>query len=316
MGNDVISKNPYSKKSCNLNMSYGTATFPPNPSLISEGETSTIPSLDKKRKSTFTLVEGAAHAAHSQNIHLAAFTLSEVLITLGVIGVVAALTMPSLIANYQRTLWLNQLKKTYATLNEGFRQIMVNDGCTDMLCSGLVAEFDAGVPAAFQYAIYNDENRNKIITTFKLSDVQTESLYSNTDSKYNYFIRYLNGKDAHFKYPIGSNNSFIGTTPDGAFVSFGKTTFWGYQFPILYFDTNGLKGPNIFGRDIFSGYLVKRGIVTPMYSPAYYEDVDYPNSNKDYLGGARLHCSVDSNSSAPGSACLDRIILEGWQMNY
>ena len=252
-----------------------------------------------------------------ERVNKAAFTLSEVLITLGVIGVVAALTMPSLIANYQRTVWLNQLKKTYATLNEGFRQIMVNDGCTDMLCSGLVAEFDAGVPDAFQYAIYNDENRNKIITTFKLSDVQTESLYSNTDSKYNYFIRYLNGKDAHFKYPIGSNNSFIGTTPDGAFVSFGKTTFWGYQFPILYFDTNGLKGPNMFGRDIFSGYLVKRGIVTSMYSPAYYEDVDYPySSNRDYLSGARLHCSVDSNSSAPGSACFDRIILEGWQMNY
>ena len=73
----------------------------------------------------------------------------------------------------------------------------------------------------------------------------------------------------------------------------------------------------MFGRDIFSGYLVKRGIVTSMYSPAYYEDVDYPySSNRDYLSGARLHCSVDSNSSAPGSACFDRIILEGWQMNY
>lgn len=30
------------------------------------------------------------------------FTLAEVLITLGIIGVVAALTMPSIIANYQK----------------------------------------------------------------------------------------------------------------------------------------------------------------------------------------------------------------------
>lgn len=32
------------------------------------------------------------------------FTLAEVLITLGIIGVVAAMTMPSLITKYQKTL--------------------------------------------------------------------------------------------------------------------------------------------------------------------------------------------------------------------
>ncbi len=42
-----------------------------------------------------------------------AFTLAEVLITLGVIGVVAAMTMPSLVANYQKKVWVNQLKKLY-----------------------------------------------------------------------------------------------------------------------------------------------------------------------------------------------------------
>ncbi len=30
------------------------------------------------------------------------FTLAEVLITLGIIGIVAAMTMPALIANYQK----------------------------------------------------------------------------------------------------------------------------------------------------------------------------------------------------------------------
>ncbi len=41
----------------------------------------------------------------------AAFTLAEVLITLGIIGVVAALTMPNLIANYQKKVWTTQFKK-------------------------------------------------------------------------------------------------------------------------------------------------------------------------------------------------------------
>ena len=45
------------------------------------------------------------------------FTLAEVLITLGVIGVVAAMTMPSLIANYKNKVLLNQAKNSYSKLS-------------------------------------------------------------------------------------------------------------------------------------------------------------------------------------------------------
>ena len=51
-----------------------------------------------------------------------AFTLAEVLITLGIIGVVAALTMPSLMANYKKSVAKNQFKKTYSTLTNAFNQ--------------------------------------------------------------------------------------------------------------------------------------------------------------------------------------------------
>ena len=40
-----------------------------------------------------------------------AFTLAEVLITLGIIGVVAALTMPALIGHYKKVQTIAQLKK-------------------------------------------------------------------------------------------------------------------------------------------------------------------------------------------------------------
>ncbi|MDR1327709.1 MAG: prepilin-type N-terminal cleavage/methylation domain-containing protein, partial [Heliobacteriaceae bacterium] len=43
-----------------------------------------------------------------------AFTLSEVLITLGIIGVVAALTMPSLITKYEKQVTVTRLKKFYS----------------------------------------------------------------------------------------------------------------------------------------------------------------------------------------------------------
>ena len=42
--------------------------------------------------------------------NLSAFTLAEVLITLGIIGVVAALTLPSLVGNYKRKVTANKVK--------------------------------------------------------------------------------------------------------------------------------------------------------------------------------------------------------------
>ena len=53
----------------------------------------------------FTLAEGATHVGMCDNVRRFAFTLAEVLITLAIIGVVAAMTIPTLIANYQERSW-------------------------------------------------------------------------------------------------------------------------------------------------------------------------------------------------------------------
>ena len=56
---------------------------------------------DFKKKAAFTLAEGATHVAMSDNIRCVAFTLAEVLITLGIIGIVAAMTIPTLVSKIQ-----------------------------------------------------------------------------------------------------------------------------------------------------------------------------------------------------------------------
>ena len=50
-----------------------------------------------------------------------AFTLAEVLITLGVIGVVAAVTMPTLIQNYKKHVVETRLAKFYTTINQAIQ---------------------------------------------------------------------------------------------------------------------------------------------------------------------------------------------------
>ena len=57
-----------------------------------------------------------------------AFTLAEVLITLGIIGVVAAMTLPTLIANYNKQVVATKLKKFYTIMNQAVKLSEVKYG--------------------------------------------------------------------------------------------------------------------------------------------------------------------------------------------
>ena len=55
------------------------------------------------------------------------FTLAEVLITLGIIGVVAAITIPNLIANYKAQRLRSKFLKSYSTVQQVFKQMEADD---------------------------------------------------------------------------------------------------------------------------------------------------------------------------------------------
>ena len=76
----------------------------------------------------FTLAEGATHVAHWNNSRKIAFTLAEVLITLGIIGVVAALTIPTLMANHRKQVVETRLAKFYSTMNQAIKMAEVDYG--------------------------------------------------------------------------------------------------------------------------------------------------------------------------------------------
>lgn len=58
------------------------------------------------------------------------FTLAEVLITLGIIGIVAALTMPALISNHQKKVVVTRLEKFYTNINQAIKLSEAeNGGC-------------------------------------------------------------------------------------------------------------------------------------------------------------------------------------------
>ena len=66
-----------------------------------------------------------------------AFTFAEVMITITVIGVVAALTMPGLVAHYHEEEYVSQLQKALSQFEQGMQHIMFRHECTDIVCTGL-----------------------------------------------------------------------------------------------------------------------------------------------------------------------------------
>ena len=70
----------------------------------------------------------ATHVAHWNNSRKIAFTLAEVLITLGIIGVVAALTIPTLMANHRKQVVETRLAKFYSTMNQAVKMAEADYG--------------------------------------------------------------------------------------------------------------------------------------------------------------------------------------------
>ena len=98
-----------------------------NAFTLAEGGQSPLFNGDEGVAEGYSCVETRGHKVHltSKNIsfHIIkkGFTLAEVLITLGVIGVVAAMTLPTLIQNYKKHIVETRLAKFYTTINQAIQ---------------------------------------------------------------------------------------------------------------------------------------------------------------------------------------------------
>ena len=106
------------------------------------------------QKPAFTLAEGATHVTMPPVFSKAGFTLAEVLITLGIIGVVAAMTIPNLISYYQKHVISTRLKEDYSIFTQVMRraqddEVPFDDNITQNL-AGNKKWFETGfVPAGY-----------------------------------------------------------------------------------------------------------------------------------------------------------------------
>ena len=129
-----------------------------------------------------------------------AFTLAEVLITLGIIGVVAAMTLPGIIQNYQKHVVETKLKRIYAVMNEAVRLSEVKYGDkkyweTNLSPMEFYNKYYKGVLKVTSVKEIPDDNDEGILISFADGSI-LRSYRQGRD--YDYFIsadKYMKHKD-------------------------------------------------------------------------------------------------------------------------
>lgn len=177
-----------------------------------------------------------------------AFTLAEVLIVIGVIGIVAAMTIPVLMNNFQDAELKTALKKEYSVLSQAVTSIISDHG-------GSLVDLIKGS---------SDNINNKLMADFQkyLAIIKVcPSNGTNFDVSTCWYpngIKTLSGKviyDSGTSTDIPNAGGMYGAAfflKDGAYVYFNLNTWGGYS---VWLDVNGFSLPNQIGKDIFYIFL-------------------------------------------------------------
>lgn len=178
-----------------------------------------------------------------------AFTLAETLITLGIIGIVAAITIPNLIHTYQEKQTVAKLKETYSILQQAIRTAEENEG--ELAGLGIKYDEDGAKTIAEHLLPYM-----KVATNCGTIDVENKCVVSERYKELNGNPRMAYAVDKRFYKFVLLNGTAVYLRGADAISSYnGKNNIIG-----IYIDTNGKAKPNQWGRDFFSFFYLDEGI--------------------------------------------------------
>ena len=241
------------------------------------------------------------------------FTLAEVLITIGIIGLVAAMTMPMLIANHRKQVMLTKVKRTYNVLNNALER----------------AKVDYGTDVNGWYLPKSGSQLEKsmfFVETYMLPYLNTVYYCKNkfevsycTEKKYN-----IRGDDWAYIGPVSEDfgTSFVLNDGVYVYVTVGEFAYTpsagGYDETInrvvIQFDIDNYKGYNKLGYDIFMLELGGAEGLSKRNDADKNKFLPYGhNSSKScdyYVSNINHACNPEV--TYPGSYCLAYIVCNGW----
>ncbi len=178
-----------------------------------------------------------------------AFTLAEVLITLAIIGVVAALTIPNLVQHYRAKELETGLRKAYSTLNQVLNMYQAENG--------------------FRLTPENTEYRELKKHMLKYLKVAKDCAYGQNENEA--CIKSDELKNIYHNYigvPLGASNMFDdgqALLNDNMYILIENHTNQNAGGLCISVDVNGVnKKPNQLGKDLFMFQIDTKGTLLPM----------------------------------------------------
>lgn len=221
------------------------------------------------------------------------FTLAEVLITLGIIGIVAAMTLPALIQKNKRAELQSGLKTGYSLLQQALQRMNADNGYPV-------------IPANYPYRTFKNE-------FIKYFDNPIDCQWGGAQGTANSVLcgrgENITGDDGSVSaliqqyktYNKGSNTISSIPLDDGQFVmKNGMLVMIENYNAYIYItiDINSItKKPNIWGQDLFTFQIMSDGKLMPMGADGTnYKAEDY--------------CSKTSTNTLNGIACTQRALTD------
>ena len=210
------------------------------------------------------------------------FTLTEIMITMGIIGVVAVLTLPTLFSDYQKQQTATSLAKAINTLETANQEILRGENVDDLVqlenTNGMEAASSTKYMKALQKYVRLSKDTNG----------------------------WLKGKDGiSFK----DCSSWRGNTRDG------NEKYSGISCE-MDIDINGPKGKNTMAVDRFRVWIDSKGSVIPFGS---YEYLEYLYNNNYYTNRDESwvrYCNGSNVYSNNRAYCTGNIVDNGYTIKY
>ena len=208
------------------------------------------------------------------------FGMAETLVALLFIGVVCAMTIPSLLRNSQKEQTVASLLKVFGTFNEVYKRSQVDNGLGETWANNSNDE-------------WWDTYINPYLSTTK------QCTYSNRFQCWAQDAKFLDGTD-FYTATTGFTRSLI--LRDGMLVCYICVS--GDNYAIIFVDVNGFKKPNVVGKDIFRiNIFFRKGYVA------------LGGSGSDKASILSNSCNKVLNAVGwKGSSCAAIIQIDGWKI--
>lgn len=221
------------------------------------------------------------------------FTLAEVLITIGIIGIVAAMTLPAIVTKYQEKVLVERLKQTYSIFSQAYLMAIQENGPAEfwdidpaITLEGAEKLYDYFAP----YLKLGEPCRGEYGCFVENYKTLSGGEYGYAPKNHTMYARGILANGVAFAMPSQGTGC--------------KTTAEMYKdiCGVLYVDLNGYKNPNQAGIDYFGFFITKKSIL--------------PIGLSGWQGGDNGYtCKYKGTSNGNGTGCTAWVLNKG-NMDY